>query len=295
MKIMQKKLDSYEAKLKKQEYLEYDKKENEILILRAENSNLKKYISEKETELMNLKNEISEFRKESHELLKNKKLIIQKLNSQINKYEKNLTVSNSSSNTNTITNTNINSLNTNNTNTIQTTHNHNVNSNLDFCQALTNRNQYLNHEKDKKKDKNTFNKSNNKIEANAYSSNSSRMNLANIDNTIGNVQLTTDYLNVSDIKKIDKNINLQIKMNNDININNEAVLISNNDEILKSACSAKNQYIRINEEKELIVTNDFKHTGLPKKDKDNKSNLYKSIFQKLTGIPKRIDEVKNIS
>jgi len=283
---MQKKIDSYEAKLIEQEYLESDRKENEILILRAENSILKKFITEKEIEINYLKNEISKFRKESRKLLSNKKLIIQKLKYQNDKNEKNFTITNTS---NIITNTNINTnLNTYNNNTINTTttNNHNFNSNYDISQASTHRIQYLNHDNNKTiKDKNTFNKSQ-KMNTNVYSSNSSRINIASIENTVGNNQITNENFRTKDFKRFDKNLSLKKKLNSDF------ISIPLNDEILNSAFSSKNFFLNTNEEKELIVTNYFKQTGLLKKNKDNKHNLYRNIFKKLIGLTTKNYEVQ---
>lgn len=278
---MKKKLEYYENKLQKYEISESDKKENEIIILRAENSNLKKAIACNEKEILDLKNEISEFKKESHQILINKKLIIQKLNSQINKYDKNLTASNSSSNTNTITNTNINTnLNTNNTNSILTTINHNMNFNGDFISAFSHRNQFSVLDKNKmKKEKNIFNK-NQTIDVNNYLENTSKNNLNSVENTNGNMP-TKENINKPNKKIVDRVLNLEIKNSKEINISNDYIKNS------AKTAGSKNEIIKIDNENENIITNDFKQTNLFKKSKINKLKLKNNIIDKLARIEER--------
>jgi len=281
IKKMKKKLEYYENKLQKYEISESDKKENEIIILRAENSNLKKAIACNEKEILDLKNEISEFKKESHQILTNKKLIIQKLNSQINKYDKNLTASNSSSNTNTITNTNINTnLNTNNTNSILTTINHNMNFNGDFISAFSHRNQFSVLDKNKmKKEKNIFNK-NQTIDVNNYLENTSKNNLNSVENTNGNMP-TKENINKPNKKIVDRVLNLEIKNSKEINISNDYIKNS------AKTAGSKNEIIKIDNENENIITNDFKQTNLFKKSKINKLKLKNNIIDKLARIEER--------
>ena len=88
MEKLQLKLADYERKLNKHEFKE-DKKDNEILILRAENSNLKNCIVDTEKNFENLKIKFSEYKKEKDYILHKNKEIIHKLSKSIKKYEEN--------------------------------------------------------------------------------------------------------------------------------------------------------------------------------------------------------------
>lgn len=87
MDKLQKKVKIYEKKLCNPEYLEMSKKENEILILRAENSNLKNSIATKEKSLENLKIKFSEYKNEKDKTLIKNQEIIHNLTKKVKKFE----------------------------------------------------------------------------------------------------------------------------------------------------------------------------------------------------------------
>jgi hypothetical protein len=93
---MQRKIEKYEHKISANDYSTVtDKKENEILILRAENSNLKNMISSIEKKLTEAENKISANKKQYEKDLSVNLQIIEKLNRKIHNYEKVLKSSNS--------------------------------------------------------------------------------------------------------------------------------------------------------------------------------------------------------
>lgn len=84
MEKLQSKLDSYERKLLSPEYIEMNKKENEILILRAENSNLKNSIAATEQALHNLTQKFSDYKAEKEKILFSNQELICKLTKKLN-------------------------------------------------------------------------------------------------------------------------------------------------------------------------------------------------------------------
>lgn len=106
MEKLQTKIEHYESKLFTPEFLEMNKKENEILILRAENSNLKNTISTNEKNLECLQLKFSEYKTEKDKIIMKNQEIIHELTKKLKKKDEsslidNLTNSTSDKNENT--------------------------------------------------------------------------------------------------------------------------------------------------------------------------------------------------
>lgn len=87
MEKLQNKLEAYERKILTSEYMEMNKKENEIIILRSENSNLKNCIASTEKNFENLQIKFSEYKNEKDKVLAKQNDVIQRLTRQLMKYE----------------------------------------------------------------------------------------------------------------------------------------------------------------------------------------------------------------
>lgn len=91
---LQIKIDQYERKLGNPEFQEINKKENEIIILRAENSNLKKTIIIIEKNMENLQQKFSELKKNKEKIIIKNQEKIDKLSKKLKKLEESLYVDN---------------------------------------------------------------------------------------------------------------------------------------------------------------------------------------------------------
>lgn len=87
MEKLQTKLDNYEAKFCSSEFMEMNIKENEIIILRAENSNLKNGISNLEKTLDNFQLNFSEYKTEKDKFLSKNQETINHLTKRLKKFE----------------------------------------------------------------------------------------------------------------------------------------------------------------------------------------------------------------
>jgi len=89
MEKLQSKLETYERKVLSPEFLEMNKKENEILILRAENSNLKNTITAKEKCLEILSQKLSEIKEEKDKIISGNQEQIAELAQKLNDFNSN--------------------------------------------------------------------------------------------------------------------------------------------------------------------------------------------------------------
>ncbi len=87
MEKLQTKIDAYETKLCSPEFLEMSKKENEIIIIRAENSNLKNSIATIEKNYENMQKKFLDYKSEKDKILIKNQEVIQKLSKNLNLYE----------------------------------------------------------------------------------------------------------------------------------------------------------------------------------------------------------------
>ncbi len=94
MESLQIKIDYYERKLCGTEFLEMNKKENEILILRAENSNLKNTIATTENSLKSLQLKFFEYKCNKDKIIINSQEVIQKLTNRLKKIEESSQIDN---------------------------------------------------------------------------------------------------------------------------------------------------------------------------------------------------------
>jgi hypothetical protein len=94
MEKLQTKVHLYERKLCSPEYLEMNKKENEILILRAENSNLKNTIASTEKKFENLQLKFSEYKINKDKIIMKNQEIIHKLTKKLKKLEESSLIDN---------------------------------------------------------------------------------------------------------------------------------------------------------------------------------------------------------
>lgn len=94
MEKLHTKMEYYERKLCSSEYLEMNKKENEILILRAENSNLKNTIVTTEKNLESLQLNFSEYKSNKDKVIMKNKEIINKLTKRLKKIEESSIIEN---------------------------------------------------------------------------------------------------------------------------------------------------------------------------------------------------------
>jgi len=94
MEKMQNKLETYERKFGSAEYLEMNKKENEILILRAENSNLKNSIAITEKSLEDLQVKFSSYTNEKEKILMKNQELISILTKKVKKLEESTLIEN---------------------------------------------------------------------------------------------------------------------------------------------------------------------------------------------------------
>jgi len=88
MEKLHNKLDSYERKLLSPEYLEMTKKENEILILRAENLNLKNSIAATEKNLETVSRKFSEYKAGNEKASQSNQELISQLSKKLNDLNK---------------------------------------------------------------------------------------------------------------------------------------------------------------------------------------------------------------